>query len=98
MNDFKVNFMMEYMFRIQDYFFCQLIGPMSDSNPFYPLILRTNLDFDREKKANTREDSGGSDHNSSDGQHYAHFVNKNTKVNLEQYKFCTGLDIQILNP
>ena len=38
MNDFKVNFMMEYMFRIQDYFFCQLIGPLSDSNPFYPLM------------------------------------------------------------
>jgi hypothetical protein len=37
---------MEYLYRVQDYFFYQLIGAASDTNPYYKLTLKAKEDFE----------------------------------------------------
>ncbi len=77
-------FLMEYMFRIQDYFFCQLIGAASDSNPYYQLGIKAKDAFqswiDSQQEIPKLRTSAG------------------TKNELNQYKLCTGLDICISHP
>jgi len=36
----KLNFMMEYLFRVKDYVFSQLIGALSDSDPYTEVTRR----------------------------------------------------------
>lgn len=36
----KLNLMQEYLFRLQDYFFYQLLGALTDSDPYARILLR----------------------------------------------------------
>ena len=35
----------EYLYRVYEYFFYQLIGAVSDTNPYYPLITKSGNTF-----------------------------------------------------
>ena len=47
MKSIRFRFLMEYMFRMQDYFFCQLLGALSDTNPYLPINEAAQQKFDR---------------------------------------------------
>mmetsp|Transcript_23187 Transcript_23187/g.22683 ORF Transcript_23187/g.22683 Transcript_23187/m.22683 type:complete len:174 (-) Transcript_23187:90-611(-) len=38
LNSMKVNYIQEYFFRLNDYFFYQFLGAVSDSNPYQKLV------------------------------------------------------------
>lgn len=44
-------FLMEYIFRMQDYFFTQLIGAASDSNPYAQIAIKVTEEFKVDKQS-----------------------------------------------
>ena len=41
----RINFLMEYLFRLQDYMLYQFIGALSDSNPYFGVVAKAKEEF-----------------------------------------------------
>jgi len=89
----KLTFLMEYMYRLQDYFFYQLLGALSDSNPYWPIIqeelFKMEDDFDRQLQARMRQSRPSKKEQKKQVQ---------SNRDLKQYLKCTGLDMKLHHP
>ena len=99
----RLCYMQEYMYRLYEYFYYQVIGALSDSNPYSRTRAKANDLFKellRQAKESAHGDFGEKQYSEDPECLHPHWTILNAPIfsELQQSPYCTGLDVRISHP
>jgi len=97
MGSARLNLSKEYLYRVYEYMYYQLLSAISDANPYYPLLQDCQATF-----RSLLKQASGSIEDVPETKYLTHYYNNalNSHLfnDLQQSPYCTGIELHATHP